>query len=338
MLSVVRRKLWAVAILAVLFILWPARAVGNVSPRATPGMGGSGGEARPTDEARARLVAGFQQILDYFQKREFSLLRAWREMRDSGDPRFFERAYPAVSKELDAWAAVVESRYGVADDGLDLSFIAETFGPLVFDERASEIMRDNALGTVCMVCAMDALRCDQKELHRFLATVVAEDASAARKAEALRWWRRSGGVIDEALLQSVLASSAGSDLDLRTEAAKVLFSASTRRSLSAQRLLVGTSGLPADPTDVSTQIACTAIDHIARARYEDGVPEILEALGDPSLGVRACAAEAMGDLSGQRPAFDAAAAAPGAPGNAEAIERWQAWWSGRGGGQGAPSR
>jgi hypothetical protein len=275
-------------------------------------MGGSAGKSGSADEARARLVAGFQQILDYFQQREFSLLRAWREMRDSGDPRFFERAYPAVSKELDAWAAVVERRYGVVDDGLDLSFIAEAFGPLVFDERASETMRDNALGTVCMVCAMDALRCDQQALHRFLATVVAEDASAARKAEALRWWRRSGGVIDEALLESVLASSAGSDLDLRAEAAKVLFSTATRRSLSAQRLLAGTSGLPADTTQISTQIACTAIDHIARARYEEGVPEILDALGDPSPGVRACAAEA--------------------------IARWQAWWSGRGGGPGAPSR
>jgi len=186
-----------------------------------------------------------------------------------------------------------------------------------------------------MVCAMDALRCDQKELHRFLATVVAEDASAARKAEALRWWRRSGGVIDEALLQSVLASSAGSDLDLRTEAAKVLFSTGTRRSLSAQRLLAGTSGLSSDTTEVSTQIACTAIHHIAGARYEEGVPEILEALGDPSSGVRSCAAEAMGVLSGQKPAFDAAADAPA---NAEAIARWQAWWSGRGGGPGAPSR
>ena len=323
MLSRASGKTWIVVMLTVLFVLWPVQSTWGYSklPKAGPQVS--------SVEAKERLSGGFRQILKFFEQRDFSLLVAWREMRGSADPDYFERKYPEISKELDSWASTLESQFGVSDataGGLDFTFLLEELAPLASDPDASEIVRDNAVATVCMVCLMDALRCDRQEFHRFLATVVAEDSSPARKAEAIRWWRRSDGFIDEALLERVLASPAATDLDLRSEIARTLFAIETRRSLQAQRLLASTTGLPQDSSGSQPRIACTAIRHFAQARFEEAAPVLIEALRDPSRDVRACAAESLVTLSGIASAFDASSDVPQ---NEDAIARWQAWWEAR---------
>ena len=296
MLSGFSRKLIAVVILTALFVVWPLKSAVGFTPEPVPS------DPIPEDEARTRLVAGFWQILQMFEQRDFSLLAAWEKMRESADPGFFEKTYPGIASELNGWSATMERRFEVADQGLDLSFIPETFSAVVLDKEASEIMRDNALATICMVCVMDSLRCDPQIFHRLLATVVAEDPSSVRKAEALRWWRRSGGVIDEGLLESVLQTRARMDLGLRTEIARTLFSLTTKRSLSAQRHLCSTTGLPDDPSGGQAQIACTALRHFARERFAEAMPGVRAALGDPSAEVRACAAESLASLTRQQSA------------------------------------
>jgi len=322
MMSGSLRRLWIVLALALLFVLWPARdAFGFAQSRY--------GSSVTAEQARQRLTQGFGQILEFFSQHDFSLVTAWREMRASADPEFFEHKYPAISQEIDAWAATLERRFGVdsaAEGRLDLTFLITEFSPLALDAAAPDVGRDNALATICMVCVMDNLRCDPAVFHRFLATVVAEDTSTARKTEALRWWRRSNGSIDEGLLESVLASPAGSDLELRSEIARVLFSAGTHRSLEAQRMLAGTAGLPEDPSGGLPQIACAAIRHFARARFERAVPDMIAALQDPSREVRACAAESLGKLSGRDFGFDPSS---GGASNLEAISGWRSWWEQR---------
>jgi len=320
-----RDRLWVVAVLTALFLLWPCIAAAAYT---TPEPGG---ETPPlsADQARARLTQGFRQVLTFFAERDFSLLEAWSEMRESGDPDYFERQYPSISEELDRWASTLERRFGVSsrsEETLDFTFVLDEFAPVVFDPDAAAVMRDNALATVCMVCVMDSLRCAPGPFHRFLATVVNEDPSPRRKAEALRWWRRSDGVIDEGLLDEVLASPAGADPELRAEAARILFSIATRRSLAAQRRLATTAGLPADADGSMSRVACTAIRHFASAGYVEATPQLLAALEDPSRAVRGCAAETLATLSGRSYGFDPAADGPG---NAEAIARWRAWWTGR---------
>jgi len=334
--SGMRYRVWFVALLTALFVLWPCvTAAAYTTPEPAPDR-----SAPPlaSGEARARLTEGFRQVLTFFAERDFSLLAAWAEMRDSGDPDFFEHEYPSISDELDRWASTLERRFGVssgAEKDLDFTFVLQEFAPLALDPGGAAVMRDNALATVCMVCVMDSMRCDPNLFHRFLATVVADDASARRKAEALRWWRRSDGFIDEGLINDVLASPAGVDPDLRAEAAKILFSIGTRRSLEAQRRLAGTAGLPDDDDGSMSQVACAAIRHFARAGYIEATPQLLAALEDPSREVRGCAAESLSSLSGRNYPFDPAGDARV---NAEAIARWRAWWIGRSAGSSGAGR
>ncbi len=324
-LSSLRVDLRIVAILAVLFVLCPARVagMGSLPSAAAPE---AGPEATAPPESRARLEQGVLQLLDLFDERGFSLLEAWRQMRASDDPAVFDRSYPGLSRELDFWASSNESRLGPGAADLDLTFLVERLGPVVLDPMAPPARRDNALASLCLMCLMEEPRCDAARLHRLLASVVAADPSPLRKTEALRWWRRSGGFVDESLLRTVLASPAGAYPALRAEVARTLFAVGSRRSLEAQRLLAGTSGLPADPSGEQVWIACTAMRHLALARYEEAAPDLIRALEDPSAEVRACAADSLADLSGEDFGFD-----PGADGaaNAVAIARWRAWWSAR---------
>jgi hypothetical protein len=299
-------RIWFIALLTILFVLWPAIGAAQFETSAPA-------SDSPWDVG-ASLTAGFGQILELLEKRSFSLLEAWSEMRRSPEPASFEARYPAISGELDAWAAAVQERLG-AGEPVDLTFVVETFGPLILDKSASEIRRDNALATICAACVQDELLCEAGALHRLLSTVLAEDPSALRKSEALRWWRRSGGIIDEGLLESVLVSEAGTDLELRTEIAKALFSIGTTRSLAAQRLLSGTDGLPEDPSGSQAQIACTAIRHFAREGYADAIPDVIDALQDPSSEVRRCAVESLSVMSGED--FGQ---------GEEAVTRWRDWW------------
>ena len=244
-------------------------------------------------------------------------------MRRSGDPDYFDHRYPAISKELDTWAASVGERFHVSDDGIDLSFLLEAFAPQALDPSASSITRDNTLVTICMVCVMDSLRCDTRMLHRFLSSIVADGSSPARQAEALRWWRRTDGFIDEGLMEGILTSGSATDLDLRQEVAQTLFAISTRRSLAAQRWLASTSGLPEDLSGMPARIACRAMLNFTLAGYGDAAPQLIGALVDPSALVRACAAESLHGLSGQDIGFDPEA---GMEGNAASIAHWRSWW------------
>lgn len=333
------RKILFVAIVAMILILWPRSAAGvGTDPEALDITDGGRLGLPIVGDARSRLAEGFRQILGFFAEREFSLLTAWREMRASADPDFFDHKYPGISKELDAWAATLERRYGVSGDeaeNLDFTFLLDEFGAIALDPDTPSVTRDNALATICMVCVMDDLRCDPDRFHRFLSAVVTRDAHPARKAEALRWWRRSDGFIDEGMMESVLGSPAGADPDLRAEVAKVLFSISTRRSLQAQRLLASTAGLPDDGSGRQPQIACAAIRHIARARLEEATPDLIAALEDPSGEVRACADESLERLTGRDFGFEASADEAG---NAAAVGRWRSWWAGRSSGASGTSR
>jgi len=322
-MSAPSRKSWLVVLLTILFVLWPRTG-------ATHANGSARSPLRVSEqEARARLIEGFDRILGFFSQRDFSLVRAWGEMRESSEPDFFERTYPEIASELDEWARSLESRFGVAEapgSRMDLTFLLEAFGPVAFDRSESDVERDNALAALCLICTMDELRCEPDLFYRFLATIVAEDESPARKAEALRWWRRSGGFIDEGLIENVLESDAGRDPELRVEAAKVLFTIGTRRSLQAQRLLISTRGLRPDPAGSQPQIACTAIRHFGRARFEPAVPDMLGALEDPSTEVRACAAESLAEITGRDPEFDPLGSGSS---NSAAISQWRSWWDER---------
>ena len=337
MISGFSRKLLIVSVLTVLFVLLAGRTASGITTEPPAPTAPPSDPAASQAEVREKLSEGFHQILDFFAQRDFSLLGAWREMRASGDPRFFEKNYPAISQELDKWSSSL-SRVDVSEASvgrLDFTFMLEELAPVALDERQPDIRRDNALLTICMVCLMDDLRCDANEFHRFLATVVAEDASSARKAEALHWWRSTDGFIDEGLLETVLASPAGADPEVRAEAARVLFSIGTKRSLQAQRLLAGTAGVAADPSGSQPQIACAAIRHLGRAGFEEASPDLIQALQDPSREVRACAAESLQRLSGRNFGFDAAIDGPS---NLEAIARYRAWWQERGTPSSTPGR
>lgn len=302
-------RIWIVALLTILFVLWPSIGASQFE---TSGTGGS-------PDARASLTEGFGQILGLLERRSFSLLEAWSTMRRSPEPVSFEARYPDVSRELDAWALAVQEQLGDGEP-VDLTFVVEAFGPRVLEPSASEVTRDNALATICAACVQDDLLCEAGAFHRLLSTVLAEDHSALRKSEALRWWRRSGGVIDEGLLETVLASDAGTDLELRTEIAKALFSIGTKRSLAAQRLLSGTEGLPEDPSGSQAQIACAAMRHFAREGYDDAIPDVIDALQDPSSEVRDCAVESLTTMSGED--FGR---------GEQAVARWTEWWLRRAG-------
>lgn len=325
-----RTRVGVVLILAFVFVLWPARTgIASIAPRpdilsedppkvSQPELSGP--------EMRARLQEGFEELLGFFAQRDFSLLAAWREMRRSGDPDFFEHRYPAISKELDTWAATVGARFHVSDDGIDLSFLVDAFAPRALDSATPSIARDNTLVTICMVCVMESLRCEPKVLHRFLSSVVADDPSPARQAEALRWWRRTEGFIDEGLMEDLLRTSAASDSELRQEVAQTLFSISTRRSLAVQRLLTSTSGLSEDVSGMPERIACRAMFNFTAARYDAAAPEMISALVAPSATVRACAAESLRGLTGQDFGYDPGA---GMDGNAASIAHWRSWWQAR---------
>jgi len=314
------RKLGFIAILTIGFVLWPARETagfGTTRPELTQNADA---------EAAARLSRGFHRILDFFAERDFSLLAAWREMRASDDPAFFEKRYPEISRQLDSWVGTIETELGVsshAGEGMDFTFLLSELAPVARDPRASDIMRDNALATLSMICVMDGLRCDAVEFQRLMAGIVAGDPSPLRKTEALRWSRRAGARIDEDLLEKALASPAAGDLDLRAEIARDLIAVPTPRSLSAQRRLISTSGLPADPTGDSARIACAVIERLAQARYAEASPDLIWALSDPSREVRACAASALVTLSERDFGFDPESESPS---NLEAIARWRAWW------------
>ncbi|HEY3176206.1 MAG TPA: hypothetical protein VGK94_10680 [Candidatus Polarisedimenticolia bacterium] len=319
-------KLGLIPILTAVFILLPAREVaGFGTTHATPPRV----EVAPAGP-EVRLAEGFRQILSFFGARDFSLLAAWREMRASGDPAFFERKYPAISRELDAWAASLEDRYGgpeSSDADLDFTFLLHEFAPVILDPSASGVARDNALATVSMVCLMDGLRCEPAALHGLLGAVILQDPSALRRAEALRWWRRSGDPIDESLLEKVLSPGAGADLEVRSEASRILFSMEPERSLRAQRLLISTVGLPPDPTGELSRIACEAIQRLSTAQFPEAVPDLIRALTDPSQQVRACAADSLSLLTGRDFGFEAD---DDGPANREAIARWRAWWKDHG--------
>ncbi len=312
-------RIGAVLMLATFFVLWPGPPASGVSTavRETP----------PSAAVeRERLLEGFEEIQRYFAEQGFSLIAAWRGMRSSDDPDFFDRSYPDISVALDRMAVELERRFGspaAASTPRDYTFVLERFAARIADEQEPAIARDNALATVCMVCAMDGLRCDRTLFHATLRRAVEADGSAARKTEALRWLRRTDGPIDEALLERALTSPAGADAELRTEAAKVLFGLRTRRSLEVQRLLLA----PTEATGGTTEpIACTAMRHLTKARVVEAAPDMIEALDDPSREVRACAAESLGSMSGLSPRFD-----PGVHGRAndDAVAQWRAWWNGR---------
>jgi len=312
-------RIGAVLMLASFCVLWPgpdARGVGTAI-RETP----------PSEAVeRERLLEGFEEIQRYFAEQGFSLIAAWRGMRSSDDPDFFDRSYPDISVALDRMAIELESRFGspaAASAPRDYTFVLDRFAQRIADPNEPEIVRDNALATVCMVCAMDGLQCDRARFHGTLRRVMESDGAAARKTEALRWLRRTDGPVDETLIERALTSPAGNDAELRTEAAKVLFSLTTRRSLEVQRLLLAPTETVAGTTE---PIACTAMRHLTRARVVEAAPDMIEALEDPSREVRACAAESLGRMSGLSPRFD-----PGAPvhGNDDAVAQWRAWWNGR---------
>lgn len=319
------RKVWIIALLVVVFVIWPRTAAG-FSPA-------PGGDERvvPRTQTQARLAEGFRRILDYFEQHDLSLLVAWRDMRASGDPDYFERSYPGISRELDAWASSLEKQFGVEGEAarqLDFTFLLEEFSPVVLDAQGSSLARDNAMATITMVCLMDTLRCEPGLLHRFLFLVVTEDPSALRKAEALRCWRRSGGEIDERIVEQVLSSPAAADMELRAEAAKILFARNTGASLQTQRLLLDTHGVVGGTAGEPERIACEAMRRMAEARYEPAAPDLIRALDDEAPAVRACAASALSEISGQSPAFD-----PQSPGGSSeaARETWRAWWRARSG-------
>src|SRR2546427_13177818 len=107
MMSGYSRKVLIVTILTFVFILFAGRTASGIT---TPPQVSPRAAAAPTlPEAQARLSEGFNQILEFFAQRDFSLLEAWREMRASGDPKFLEHRYPVISKELDAWSASLSS-------------------------------------------------------------------------------------------------------------------------------------------------------------------------------------------------------------------------------------
>jgi hypothetical protein len=318
------RKVWIIALLVVVFVIWPRPAAGFTPP--------------PEDEAppmptppqtQARLTEGFRQILSYFERHDLSLLVAWREMRASADPDYFERNHPGISRELDAWASTLERQFGVGAEAarrLDFTFLLEEFAPVVLDEQGSSLSRDNAMATITMVCLMDTLRCEPGLLHRFLHLVVTEDPSALRVTEALRCWRRSGGEIDEGVVEQVLSTPAAADMELRAEAAKILFTRDSGASLQAQRRLLDTHGVVGGIPGDSERIACEAMRRMAEARYEPATPDLIEALDHEAFAVRACAAASLALITGESPAFDPAD--PGPP-SESAREIWRSWWRAR---------
>src|SRR5678815_1779668 len=136
MLSGFSRRLWIITILTVVFVLFAGKSASGVTTNPAPPRMRTGRPeavapqlAPPSTaalaEAQARLTKGFSEILDFFAQRNFSLLAAWREMRVTGDPKLLEHKYPAISKELDAWAATL-SKVDVSEAAvgrLDFTFI-----------------------------------------------------------------------------------------------------------------------------------------------------------------------------------------------------------------------
>src|SRR5262245_10295952 len=134
----VRRFLF-IAMLVVVFAVWP---------RTASGFSPSTESDRGVRETQARLSEGFRQILGYFEQHDLSLLVAWREMRASGDPDFFERSYPGISRELDAWSSSLEKQFGVNGDAashMDFTFLLEELGPVALAPDEMSVRRDNAV-------------------------------------------------------------------------------------------------------------------------------------------------------------------------------------------------
>ena len=293
-----REKFWTVLFLACLFILLPEETA--------HGIGIQRPQTASDQEARERLAAGFDEILAFFEAKRFSLLDAWSEMRASEDADFFEKTYPEVSRQIDTWAVTLERRFGVHgvdSAAMDFTYLLERLAPQALDQSGSAVVRDNALASACMICVMDGLRCEVTRFHGFLRTVLEEDPQARRKAEALRWWRMTGGRIEESLLEGVLTGPHATDQTLRAEVARILFSLESDRSLQVQKLLATTRGLENDESGGGSQIACTAIRNFARAEFEEATPELIAALEDPSDEVRACAAESLERLGDKGFAF-----------------------------------
>ncbi len=281
-------------------------------------------------DAQEQVVAGLEEIQTFFLERDFSLIEAWRLMRISGDPAFFDSTYPEISREIDQWAVRLEqrARAGMSSVGPDYTFVLDRFAARILDSTQPAVVRDNALATICMVCVMDDLRCRTGRLHALLAEIVADDPSLSRKAEALRWWRVTSGRIDEALMERLLRGPEGEDPVLRGEIARALFSMPTEGSLRAQQFLVG---MPAGVEPESfegqrEQIACTAMRHLAGSGFAGATPRILAALEDPSAEVRACAVESLVRLTGNDFGFDPHSDRAA---NAAALGRWKAWWEER---------
>src|SRR5262249_5284891 len=157
MSSAPSRTVWLVALLVVLFVIWPREAAGfGGHPDDGPAA-----EAVAGPETQARLSEGFKRSLSFFEQHDLSLLVAWRDMRASGDPSFFERAYPGISRELDAWASSLEQQFGVegpAATHMDFTFLLDELAPVALDNAAVSLVRDNAVATISLVCLMDSLR------------------------------------------------------------------------------------------------------------------------------------------------------------------------------------
>jgi len=303
------------------------------------GIGTAPAEIEETpDAARRHLTAGFEEIQRFFAERDFSLLVAWKKMRESGDPGFFDRVYPEISREIDTWAGSLERRFGSASSGavgFDYTFLLDRFAGRVLDPSAPGVVRDNALATICMICVMDALRCEAGRFHDLLRGVVERDPDVTRKAEALRWWRVTDGKVDEMLLERLLSSAAGAEPVLRGEIAKTLFALGTQRALQVQQLLVTPdSSSTGQDTGAREQIMCTAMRHLARAGSVEASPRMILALEDRSAEVRACAVESLERIAGMNFGFDPTSDRTA---NAAALSQWKAWWDGRGAMR-APSR
>lgn len=317
--SVSSVRLGIVIPLAIFFIVWP-------KPIAM-GIGTTPDRFAAAKAAQEELIRGFEEIQNFFLARNFSLIEAWRSMRSSGDPDFFDRTYPEISEELDAWVERIEARHGTPSDGSigpDYTFVLTRFVGRVLDAAQPEVVRDNALATICMVCVMDDLRCDADRLHALLAAVVEKDPSVDRKSEALRWWRITSGRIAPDLLERLLTGPEGGDTVLRAEIARTLFSQPTTDSLRAQQYLFGaTAEVQAEMDGQREQIACTAMRHLARAGFMEATPRMLTALEDHSLEVRSCAVESLVRLSGMDVGFDPESDRSS---NAAALGRWRTWW------------
>src|SRR5262245_49373501 len=132
MLSRFSRRLFVVTILTVVFVLFAGKTASGTTTTPRPALPETSAVPPTLAEARGRLSDGFNEILEFFAKRDFSLLAAWHEMRASADPKFLEHKYPVISKELDVWATSL-SRWDVSEAAvgrLDFTFLLEQIAPV----------------------------------------------------------------------------------------------------------------------------------------------------------------------------------------------------------------